>query len=121
MGAVSYGAYWLLTWVVSPRVAVIPAILVAILVYALCAVLFRGVGYEDVAALPKGHTLARLLRMKPEEPPRRREAPLPAEELPLEKRFPAAQPQRKGRPLPRGRRLLGAGGSMSRATCGKTG
>ena len=85
MGAVSYGAYWLLTWVVSPRVAVIPAILVAILVYALCAVLFKGVGYEDVAALPKGHTLARLLRMKPEEPPRRREAPLPAEELPLEK------------------------------------
>lgn len=85
MGAVSYGAYWLLTWVVSSRVAVIPAILVAILVYALCAVLFKGVGYEDVAALPKGHTLARLLRMKPEEPPRRREAPLPAEELPLEK------------------------------------
>ena len=100
MGAVSYGAYWLLTWVVSPRVAVIPAILVAILVYALCAVLFRGVGYEDVAALPKGHTLARLLRMKPEEPPRRREAPLPAEELPLEKAASsgAASEERKAPP-----------------------
>ena len=100
MGAVSYGAYWLLTWVVSPRVAVIPAILVAILVYALCAVLFKGVGYEDVAALPKGHTLARLLRMKPEEPPRRREAPLPAEELPLEKAASsgAASEERKASP-----------------------
>ena len=100
MGAVSYGAYWLLTWVVSSRVAVIPAILVAILVYALCAVLFRGVGYEDVAALPKGHTLARLLRMKPEEPPRRREAPLPAEELPLEKAASsgAASEERKASP-----------------------
>lgn len=100
MGAVSYGAYWLLTWVVSSRVAVIPAILVAILVYALCAVLFRGVGYEDVAALPKGHTLARLLRMKPEEPPRRREAPLPAEELPLEKAASsgAASEERKAPP-----------------------
>ena len=100
MGAVSYGAYWLLTWVVSPRVAVIPAILVAILVYALCAVLFRGVGYEDVAALPKGHTLARLLRMKPEEPARRREAPLPAEELPLEKAASsgAASEERKAPP-----------------------
>lgn len=100
MGEVSYGAYWLLTWVVSPRVAVIPAILVAILVYALCAVLFKGVGYEDVAALPKGHTLARLLRMKPEEPPRRREAPLPAEELPLEKTVPsgAASEERKAPP-----------------------
>lgn len=100
MGAVSYGTYWLLTWVVSPRVAVIPAILVAILVYALCAVLFKGVGYEDVAALPKGHTLARLLRMKPEEPPRRREAPLPAEELPLEKAASsgAASEERKAPP-----------------------
>ena len=100
MGAVSYGAYWLLTWVVSSRVAVIPAILVAILVYALCAVLFKGVGYEDVAALPKGHTLARLLRMKPEEPPRRREAPLPAEELPLEKAASsgAASEERKAPP-----------------------
>lgn len=100
MGAVSYGAYWLLTWVVSPRVAVIPAILGAILVYALCAVLFKGVGYEDVAALPKGHTLARLLRMKPEEPPRRREAPLPAEELPLEKAASsgAASEERKAPP-----------------------
>lgn len=103
MGAVSYGAYWLLTWVVSPRVAVIPAILAAILVYALCAVLFRGVGYEDVAALPKGHTLARLLRMKPEEPPRRREAPLPAEELPLEKAASsgAASEERKAPPARR--------------------
>ena len=57
-------------------------------------------GYEDVAALPKGHTLARLLRMKPEEPARRREAPLPAEELPLEKAASsgAASEERKAPP-----------------------
>ena len=97
MGSVSYGAYWLLTWVVSPRVAVIPAILVAILVYALCAVLFRGVGYEDVAALPKGHTLARLLRMKPEEPARRKAVPPPAkgEELPVKAQAAEGRPLEK--------------------------
>lgn len=66
MGGVSYGVYWLLTQVVSPRLAVLPAILVAIVVYALCVVFFKGVSYDDVAMLPKGTTLARLLHMKPD-------------------------------------------------------
>lgn len=53
----------------------IPAILLAIVVYAVCVVLFKGVSYDDVAMLPKGQALARLFRMRPEEPQR----PLPVE------------------------------------------
>ena len=90
MGGVSYGAYWLLSLLVSPRVAVLPAIGLAILVYAVCVVVFRGVSYDDVVMLPKGQTLARLLRMKP---PRRssRAAVQPVEEpsAPAEERVPA--------------------------------
>ena len=66
MGGVSYGVYWLLIQVVSPRLAVLPAILVAIVVYAVSVVFFKGVSYDDVAMLPKGTTLARLLHMKPD-------------------------------------------------------
>ncbi len=69
MGGVSYGVYWLLTQVVSPRLAVLPAILVAIVVYAVSVVFFKGVSYDDVAMLPKGTTLARLLHMKPDHQP----------------------------------------------------
>ena len=90
MGGVSYGAYGLLSLLVSPRVAVLPAIGLAILVYAVCVVVFRGVSYDDVVMLPKGQTLARLLRMKP---PRRssRAAVQPVEEpsAPAEERAPA--------------------------------
>lgn len=68
MGVVSYGFYRLLVLVVSPRLAVLPAIAVAVVVYALCAVSFRAVTYEDVILLPKGETLARLLRMKKTDP-----------------------------------------------------
>ena len=54
----------------------IPAILLAIVVYAVCVVLFKGVSYDDVVMLPKGQALARLFRMRPEEPQRS----LPVEE-----------------------------------------
>ena len=67
MGGISYGFYWVLTRWISPLIAVLPAIILAIVVYAVCVVLFRGVSYDDVVMLPKGQTLARLLRMKPEE------------------------------------------------------
>ena len=76
MGGVSYGFYWLLAQFISPRLAVIPAILLAIVVYAVCVVLFKGVSYDDVVMLPKGQALARLFRMRPEEPQRS----LPVEE-----------------------------------------
>ena len=66
MGGVSYGFYWVLTRIISPRVAVLPAIVVAVVVYALCAVVFKGVSYEDVILLPKGQALARVFRLRPE-------------------------------------------------------
>ena len=87
MGGVSYGFYWLLAQFISPRLAVIPAILLAIVVYAVCVVLFKGVSYDDVVMLPKGQALARLFRMRPEEPQRS----LPVEE--------SAQPLPAGEPL----------------------
>lgn len=64
MGAVSYGAYLALTRFLAPRLALIPAIAVAIAVYAVCVVLFRAVSYEDVCLLPKGEAIARLLKVK---------------------------------------------------------
>ena len=64
MGAVSYAAYFGLCLFLSPKVAVVPAILLAVVVYGACAVLFRAVTYDDVVLLPKGETLARLLRLQ---------------------------------------------------------
>ena len=64
MGAVSYGVYWGLTRFISPKIAVLAAIVVAVAVYAFCVVKTRAVVYEEVILLPKGETLARLLRMK---------------------------------------------------------
>lgn len=70
MGLVSYGCYYGLCLFVSPRVALLPAIAVAIGVYALCIVVFRAVSYEDVVMLPKGETLARVLKVKKKVRPR---------------------------------------------------
>ena len=54
MGAASYAAYFGLCLFLSPKVAVVPAILLAVVVYGACAVLFRAVTYDDVVLLPKG-------------------------------------------------------------------
>lgn len=64
MGAVSYGAYLGLGSFMAPRLALIPAIVVAVFVYAAAVVLFRAVSYEDVCMLPKGEAIARLLKVK---------------------------------------------------------
>lgn len=112
MGGVSYGFYWLLAQFISPRLAVIPAILLAIAVYAVCVVLFKGVSYDDVVMLPKGQALARLFRMRPEEPQRSLPVegsaqPLPAgealqEEAPRQTPAPAqAKRTRGGKYIPR--------------------
>ena len=69
MGAISYGAYWGMKFFLSPRVAVLPAIVIAIVVYAVCVVSFRAVSYDDVALLPKGETIARLLHIKKKDDP----------------------------------------------------
>ena len=70
MGGVSYGAYFCLALFLSPKLAVVPAIFLAVGVYALCVVAFRVVTYDDVAMLPKGEKLARLLRLRPSGQPR---------------------------------------------------
>lgn len=70
MGFVSYACYQGLCLFFSPRLAVLPAIVVAVAVYAFCIVLFRAVTYDDVIMLPKGETLARLLRVKKKVRPR---------------------------------------------------
>lgn len=64
MGAASYGAYWGLCFLLPRRAAALLAILLAVVVYAFCAVRTKAVSYEDVALLPKGETIARVLRMK---------------------------------------------------------
>lgn len=64
MGVASYGAFLGLEKVFPARLALIPAIAVAVAVYAVCVVLFRGVDYEDICMLPKGEAIARLLRVK---------------------------------------------------------
>ncbi|CDD29096.1 unknown [Firmicutes bacterium CAG:94] len=90
----------------------IPAILLAIAVYAVCVVLFKGVSYDDVVMLPKGQALARLFRMRPEEPQRSLPVegsaqPLPAgealqEEAPRQAPAPAqAKRARGGKYIPR--------------------
>ncbi len=104
MGGVSYGVYWLLIQMVSPRLAVLPAILVAIVVYALCVVFFKGVSYDDVAMLPKGTTLARLLHMKPDhQPALRQEETSQVEEALEDQPEPELErlPQREELPAPR--------------------
>ena len=104
MGGVSYGVYWLLIQVVSPRLAVLPAILVAIVVYAVSVVFFKGVSYDDVAMLPKGTTLARLLHMKPDHQPALRQEETSQVEEALENQpEPELErlPQREELPAPR--------------------
>ncbi|WP_322172530.1 putative polysaccharide biosynthesis protein [Acutalibacter caecimuris] len=73
MGLTSYGVYGALLRFLSPPMAVLPAILVAVAVYAVGIVLFRAVSYDDVAMLPKGETLARLLHVKKKVRPRHME------------------------------------------------
>ena len=99
MGVVSYGFYWALSQLVGSRLALVPAILLAIVVYAVCVVVFRGVSYDDVVMLPKGTTLARLLRMKPQQAAAPQEM-APQEEIPDEPSQPVERVQ-QARPAPK--------------------
>jgi stage V sporulation protein B len=99
MGGVSYGFYWALSQLVGSRLALVPAILLAIVVYAVCVVVFRGVSYDDVVMLPKGTTLARLLRMKPQQSAVPQEM-APQEEIPEEQAQPVER-VRQARPAPK--------------------
>lgn len=63
MGAFSWAIYeGLLLLTKSPRISVIPAILLGACVYFLLLILFRGVSEEELRGFPKGYLLVRLAR-----------------------------------------------------------
>lgn len=64
MGAGAYGLYRGLCLWLDPKLALFPSIIAAVLLYMMCAVLFRAVTYDDVAALPKGEKLIKLLHIR---------------------------------------------------------
>lgn len=67
MGVISWADYWVLCHFLPGRAAVLIAILFAVAVYAVCIVWTGVITYEDVILLPKGETLARVLRIKKKE------------------------------------------------------
>ncbi|MCM1542084.1 MAG: polysaccharide biosynthesis protein [Blautia sp.] len=63
MGAAAWAVYeGLLLLAGSPRIAVIPAILVAVVVYFVMLILMRGVTEKELRGFPKGHLLVRVAR-----------------------------------------------------------
>lgn len=64
MAAVSLPVYRLLTLCMSPKLAIVPAILVAVAVYLAAAILTKVITKEDIVHLPKGQRIAKLLRIK---------------------------------------------------------
>lgn len=63
MGAVAWAVYELLLLLTkSPRISVIPAIIVGAVVYFALLILFRGVTEEELRGFPKGHLLVRIAR-----------------------------------------------------------
>lgn len=67
MGVVSYLAYMVICIFIPERLAVLLAIILAVIIYAIAAVLLKAVTYEDVIGLPKGELLVRILRVKKSE------------------------------------------------------
>ena len=77
MGVGSYFVYQGFCLLVSPKIALFPAIASAVLLYVVAAVFFRAVSYDDVATLPKGEWLAAKLHLKKKVVPRHmRNAPV---------------------------------------------
>ena len=66
MGAAVYGCYWAMENVLhisSNLILCALPILVGVAVYVVCAVLFKSITREDCLLLPKGETIAKLLRL----------------------------------------------------------
>lgn len=63
MGAAAWAVYEaLLMLTKSPRISVIPAILIGAVIYFALLILFRGVSEEELRSFPKGHLLVRIAR-----------------------------------------------------------
>ena len=66
MGGAVYGVYFAMTELLhigSNLILCAVPILVGVVVYVVCAVLFKSITREDCLLLPKGETIARLLRL----------------------------------------------------------
>ena len=66
MGVVVYGVYWAMTQVLhisSNLILCALPILVGVVVYVVCAVVFKSITREDCLLLPKGEAIANLLRL----------------------------------------------------------
>ena len=64
MGAVTFGAYRLAGRVLSPKLACLLALVIAVVCYAVLVVLLRCITYQDCLLLPKGEKIAKLLHLR---------------------------------------------------------
>lgn len=64
MGAASWGAYKGLCMVISDKIALICAILVAFIIYFLFSILFGAIRRKELEMLPKGEKIANLLHVQ---------------------------------------------------------
>ncbi len=63
--AAAYGSWWgLCAMGLSATLALFPAILVAVMVYAICLLLFKAIAKEDLVFIPKGEKIGRILERK---------------------------------------------------------
>lgn len=63
MGAITWGVYELLLLLTkSPRISVIPAIMIGAVVYFALLILFRGVTEKELKGFPKGYLLVRIAK-----------------------------------------------------------
>lgn len=62
MGVMSYGVYYLLQLVINANVALIFAIGVAVVVYAVALVFTKALTEEELRTMPKGHQFVRLFK-----------------------------------------------------------
>lgn len=63
MGAIAWGVYELLLLLTkSPRISVIPAIMIGAVVYFALLILFRGVTEKELKGFPKGYLLVRIAK-----------------------------------------------------------
>ena len=64
MGAVTFGAYRLACHALSPKIACLLALVIAVVCYAVLVVLLRCITYQDCLLLPKGEKIAKLLHLR---------------------------------------------------------
>lgn len=65
MGASSYVVYFVLEIFVGAKISMIVTIPVAIIIYAISALLFKVVRYEDLILIPKGNLIIKIFKLKP--------------------------------------------------------